>query len=283
MDKKLITLIIPTINPAYMFYNNQIDKNFDIIIEVDYKHVGAGETRNKALEQVKTPYVVFMDDDDQLPPTAIMLYNEIIKDEQPEVILGKITRSYTNNTMDDDLGQLYSEWTWLHGKCYSMKFLNKHNIRFPKGVRYNEDVSFNNFVRNYANDDKLIRVETTTYYFIGNENSTCYKMYQDNNKRCKEKTDALRTIKLILPYILKENSFLYKEQLSRFYMWANELIFLGYEVPKELNSLPEILDKSNEVDYSDTILRFTQYTIDNSTNKTYKLIPWEEFKEMFCK
>ena len=181
-NEKLITLVIPTINAAYLYCNTQIDKNFDIIVEVDYKHKGPGVTRQKGLDQVKTPYVMFMDDDDYLSPVCIHLFNKIIKEQQPDLILGEVTKVTLDGDVISNWNGVTSPWTWLHGKCYRTEFLREHNITFPTDLRYNEDVYFNTLVREYADEDKIISVDTPVYFFTSNINSLCGQIKGNKDK-----------------------------------------------------------------------------------------------------
>jgi glycosyltransferase involved in cell wall biosynthesis len=72
---KDISVCIPTIPPRQDCFNRavasvraQTIKPFLIVAAVDYDHMGAAVTRNSALEQVSTPWVAFLDDDDVLYP-----------------------------------------------------------------------------------------------------------------------------------------------------------------------------------------------------------------------
>ena len=73
-----VTIIIPTIpirrpmlQRALISVATQIRVPDVIIIETDPSHSGAAVTRNRALAKVKTEWVAFLDDDDELMPNHI--------------------------------------------------------------------------------------------------------------------------------------------------------------------------------------------------------------------
>lgn len=72
-----VTVIIPTIRPriengmldkALASVNAQTWKPFEVIVEEDTDHIGSAATRNIALQRVRTGWVAFLDDDDEMLP-----------------------------------------------------------------------------------------------------------------------------------------------------------------------------------------------------------------------
>jgi hypothetical protein len=73
-----ITVVIPTIRPRRQMLARALDSvaaqsvrdAVDLVIGVaeDTEHAGAAKTRQKALEHVATPWVAFLDDDDEMMP-----------------------------------------------------------------------------------------------------------------------------------------------------------------------------------------------------------------------
>lgn len=75
MTGEEITVVIPTIygreadlRRAVMSVQQQTYKNHRIIVALDDEGAGAAATRQRALEQVETPWVAFLDDDDWFAP-----------------------------------------------------------------------------------------------------------------------------------------------------------------------------------------------------------------------
>lgn len=76
-----ITVVIPTIPPrrANMLHRaldsvlHQTTAPEEIIVEFDWWHHGSARTRNHALRKVSTPWVAFLDDDDEFLPDHLEL------------------------------------------------------------------------------------------------------------------------------------------------------------------------------------------------------------------
>lgn len=75
MTELEISIVIPTIPPraallerALKSVDRQRLQPTSLIIETDHDHTGAAATRQRGLEHVTTPYVAFLDDDDELLP-----------------------------------------------------------------------------------------------------------------------------------------------------------------------------------------------------------------------
>jgi len=76
-----ITVVIPTIPTRRQTYlHRALDSVLQqtlspdaLIVEVDHRHAGAAATRNAGLEKVTTPWVAFLDDDDEFLPEHLAL------------------------------------------------------------------------------------------------------------------------------------------------------------------------------------------------------------------
>jgi len=73
-----VTVVIPTIRGredllarAIRSIDAQVVKPGDVVIEVDERRAGAAATRNAAVERVQTPWIAWLDDDDELLPNHI--------------------------------------------------------------------------------------------------------------------------------------------------------------------------------------------------------------------
>lgn len=123
-----------------------------------------GLVRQIGLENSIAPFVMFLDSDDMLDPTAVeILHNEMLKSDR-DVIIGYFLRQ-------DDKGNLAmmkeNDTTWLHGNIYRRSFLKKHNIHFSAG--YNEDGAFN--TQCYMLSDKIGVLKRPVMYWMHNEKS----------------------------------------------------------------------------------------------------------------
>lgn len=104
---------------------------------------GPGATRQYGLDYIyknytidDDDYVVFADSDDVFYPYAMATFEREINANHPDVIVAQFEAEDKDkcNMMDKK-----KYWAWLHGKCYRLKLLQDHDIRFPK-VATNEDV-----------------------------------------------------------------------------------------------------------------------------------------------
>jgi hypothetical protein len=73
-----VTIVIPTIHGredllarALASVADQHTPPGDVIVQVDEAREGAAQTRNRALERVTTPWVAWLDDDDELLPNHV--------------------------------------------------------------------------------------------------------------------------------------------------------------------------------------------------------------------
>lgn len=78
MTSPLVTVVIPTIKPRRGFLRRAVNSVMaqtigvpPIEIAIDREHQGAAATRNRALMNVKTPWVAFLDDDDYFLPNHL--------------------------------------------------------------------------------------------------------------------------------------------------------------------------------------------------------------------
>ena len=123
-----------------------------------------GLVRQVGLENSIAPYVMFLDSDDMLDPTAVEIANNEMLKTDRDVIIGYFLRQ-------DEKGNLVmmkeNDTTWLHGNVYRRSFLKKYNIHFPAG--YNEDGAFN--TQCYMLSDKIGVLKRPVMYWMHNEKS----------------------------------------------------------------------------------------------------------------
>jgi glycosyltransferase involved in cell wall biosynthesis len=78
-----ITVVIPTIPPRKKLLKRALASvaaqtlpAYDILVSEDLEHAGAAATRNKALSEIKTEWVAFLDDDDFFLPNHLEVLYE---------------------------------------------------------------------------------------------------------------------------------------------------------------------------------------------------------------
>lgn len=150
--------------------NCSTDGSFDILQKIAKRHRNidllqtsansgsAGLPRNIALSRVKTPYILFLDADDMLAPTAIETLLDIIS--KHDVGLASTAFGYLNISQEIKIEQRYSrkregyyqiyeqidEWYPIANPFFTKLFRNTviqdHNLTFVPSLRIGEDSLF---------------------------------------------------------------------------------------------------------------------------------------------
>jgi glycosyltransferase involved in cell wall biosynthesis len=119
---------------------------------------GCGSPRNAGIEAVTSPYLMFLDSDDVLPPGAVDALLSAAEEERAEVVSGLCVRRelpsgrevpwqkglYARSTVLDSPARLPKlvHDTLSVNKLYRTDFLRTHGIRFPEGRFHYEDFVF---------------------------------------------------------------------------------------------------------------------------------------------
>lgn len=114
------------------------------VILFDQENRGFSGARNRALENLIAPYVLFVDSDDRLPPNAIEVLMQTAKKEQAEIVEGSY-RYFTNDktiSIFQHCTQTTNDWRTLHGfvwgKVFRSEFFN--NIHFPPDYWFEDTI-----------------------------------------------------------------------------------------------------------------------------------------------
>ena len=123
-----------------------------------------GLVRQVGIDNSIGHFIMFLDSDDVLEPTAVEhLHNEMIRTDR-DVIMGYF---YCQESNGDFVTMKEDRSTWLHGNIYRRSFLKKNNIKFCTG--YNEDGAFN--TQCYMLSDKIGIFQKPIMYWLHNKNS----------------------------------------------------------------------------------------------------------------
>lgn len=137
-----ITIIQDCDGEDYSDIISEYKKRLHIHFLKNEKNIGAGETRQRGIDiSDKFDYIMFLDVDDILNPRAVELLYTFSKSNFADVTTSKIIVEKKHGKGFILQGRQAN--TWLHGKIYRTQYLKDNNISFFKGIRYNEDVSFN--------------------------------------------------------------------------------------------------------------------------------------------
>ncbi|MFF3914917.1 glycosyltransferase family 2 protein [Streptomyces sp. NPDC001852] len=128
------------------------------VVRRDTNSGGCGSPRNAGIDTVTTPYVMFLDSDDVLPPGAVDALLAAATGAHAEVASGLcVRRELPSGREQSWQAPLYTAHAVLTGpseharlvhdtlcvnKLYRTDFLREHDIRFPEGRFLYEDIVF---------------------------------------------------------------------------------------------------------------------------------------------
>lgn len=196
-EKTIQKCIDSAINQTYNKYNiiivddGSTDNSRNIInkykkiknISIYYKeNTGVADSRNFAIEKVKTKYFTFLDSDDYIETNLleecekynnydILEYSHCEINEKGKILKKIIKDNYrSNNGLDNLINHLYSKKQFLvpWGYIYKKELFTKNNIKYP--INYvNEDISITAIA--LYNAKKFISTSYLGYYYVQTKNS----------------------------------------------------------------------------------------------------------------
>lgn len=135
---------------------------------------GPGLARKMGLEatfQSNCDYVMFLDSDDMLYPTAVDTLVREINKTKVDIVVSNFysekkfvgTHTYAHNM----------NGIWMHGKIYRVSYLRNNGINFLSSVRTNEDANFN--LKALSVSDNIAHIDEITYLWREQHNSITRK------------------------------------------------------------------------------------------------------------
>lgn len=167
------------------------------------KNQGIGKTRNFGIEKSTGKYLMFVDSDDYIEPTACEeLYEKAIA-TKAEVVICDFYKIYDDNRKEkiklpsfktsklkDNPNILIDINLAPWNKIYKAKLIKDHNIKFVEGLKY-EDTPFVAEVLDKAN--KIAKLDSYLNYYLIHGNS-------ETTVRDKRVFDILKIIDIIRKY-----------------------------------------------------------------------------------
>lgn len=117
---------------------------------------GCSAPRNRALEVARAPYLMFLDSDDELPENAVELLLAAHREREVDFVMGAVERVRVDTGRRSRwMAHLVAERRTVEGieaepgllfehlstsKMYARSFLDRHALRFPEGIHYEDQL-----------------------------------------------------------------------------------------------------------------------------------------------
>ena len=233
---------------------------FDIE-QICKEHSGVSATRNRALDEAKSDYVMFCDCDDMFY-NACGLY--ILFREMDIGQFDALMSVFTEETRDQEGNIVYInrdiDSTFVHGKVYRREYLIENGIRFNPELTIHEDSYFNCLAQKCAKEVKYC--PTPFYLWKWRDESVCrhdpkyilktYNNMLDSNsalvreflKRGREEDAQFYSVSMIYDAYFTMNKAEWINQDNKEYRFKTEKRFQAYF--KEFRNLFESINEQTK-------------------------------------
>ena len=233
---------------------------FDIR-QISHEHSGVSATRNLALDEAKSDYVMFCDCDDMFY-NACGLY--ILFREMDIGQFDALMSVFTEETRDPQGNVVYInrdvDSTFVHGKVYRREYLIENGIRFNPDLTIHEDSYFNCLAQKCTKEVKYC--PTPFYLWKWRDDSVCrhdpkyilktYNNMLDSNsalvreflKRGKEEDAQFYSVSMIYDAYFTMNKAEWINQENKEYRHKTEKRFQAYF--KEFKNLFESINEQTK-------------------------------------
>jgi hypothetical protein len=187
------------------------------IVYLEKENGGLSDARNFGIPHATGEYIAFVDSDDYVEKDMYQKMYEIAKRENSDMVECNFFWEYPGNKKKQDIGKIYNGKEEMlekvrvvaWNKLIKREILEKTNIQFPKGYRY-EDVEFTYKLIPFLN--KVSFCKEPLVHYIQREGS----ISNSQNERTKEIFDVLEHV----IDFYKENDLYnkFKEQLEYVYV-----------------------------------------------------------------
>jgi glycosyltransferase involved in cell wall biosynthesis len=126
------------------------------VLRLEQNSGGCSAPRNRALEIARAPFLMFLDSDDELPPRAVELLLAAHRETEADFAMGAVERVRTDTGATSTwMAPLFGRRRTVRGiaeeprmlfeplstnKMYRKEFLDRHNLRFPEGLHYEDQL-----------------------------------------------------------------------------------------------------------------------------------------------
>ena len=186
---------------------------------IHQKNAGVSAARNCGLNKAKGTYVCFVDVDDKISPDYLELLVKAVRSTEKNVAMGYITREYADLQVRADVSpvvmgktEFLREFLYrgirfsICAGIYSRECLEQHQLKFPVGYRYSEDVYL--LWQLFAQEEVTV-LPCAIYFYYDNPMSVM---------NCKMNLDRLQAIELMkkLESFMVENAPEFSDEFCRY-------------------------------------------------------------------
>ncbi|MET9804029.1 glycosyltransferase family 2 protein [Streptomyces sp. NPDC006368] len=126
------------------------------VLRLERNSGGCGAPRNRAMEIARAPHLMFLDSDDELPPRAVELLLAAHRETDVDFVMGAVERVRADTGATSTwMAPLFARRRTVRGvedeprilfeplstnKMYRKEFLDRHGLRFPEGLHYEDQL-----------------------------------------------------------------------------------------------------------------------------------------------
>lgn len=236
---------------------NEYKERYDNIIAIEQENMGVSKTRNKAINMVKTKYIMFIDNDDYIDIDYVENHIKYIKEENLDVVMSGYRRITENKKILKNVSLEDEEWSkfmvlapWA--KIYKREYLIEKNIRFLEN-NIGEDVYFNMQALQLTNKIKIIKYVGYNWFFNTKSiSNTSQKNYKELN---------------VFGLLNKTYEVLKKDKILEEKYEINELYFYRYIIWFLIFSMKKAKKRDIYIQYNEMFKWFTERFPNYKKNK----------------
>lgn len=239
---------------------------------------GLSAARNSGLKMATGKYIYFLDSDDWIALDFLEKMHFAITDKNQEAVCcTNILTAYDDGSTKPFLKRDFDEafapyfkssqmaWSWLLKKS----FLDKFDVIFPEGLKYEDLYFFNVIIRSL---DNVYVINTTTYYHFENKDS----IMGSAKNRTIHNFDIIENLELI--YEKYKDMEKIKEWSIPFFYMPKYMLNIHENKPEFYSRLRNFLLKikenvyNNKKLYSDLEIKFFENVLQYSDYKDYSVV-----------
>lgn len=158
----------PYTKNEYYDLRNEFENQFKLSYYCTPTHGGPAAARQLGLDEAKSDWIMFIDDDDEL-------YNSTAIEQLLNLANLETVISVTGQSIFEGTNEVMPPWIHHHGSIYNRKLLQKNNIRYDPRLSYEEDGAFSRKIMYTPDEYQKLKLYEIIYRKKMNRNSLTSK------------------------------------------------------------------------------------------------------------